>query len=194
MHSITWNGKFLRKLRAFFWPKKSFSRGWIYLLLRILRLRLSAYALAAGLGVGVGVSFTPLIGLHVLLAIALAYFIRGNIVIAIIGTAVGNPWTFPFIWAIIYWIGSHLLGLDTTDAVVPALSYEVLLAEPGRILLSMLLGGAVLGSVIGSIVFGLTYIFAERITIILARVKEKRQNHFKKKMLDVHAGKTKIRR
>ena len=53
---------------SFFWPQKGFMRGWIYLMLRILRIRSSDYSLAAGIASGVAVSFTPLIGFHFVLA------------------------------------------------------------------------------------------------------------------------------
>ena len=35
-----------------------------------------------------------------------------------IGTAVGNPWTFPFIWAAIYRTGAFILGdVDSAQAL-----------------------------------------------------------------------------
>jgi len=79
------------RLQAFFWPEKGFWRGWIYLLFRILRLRSSDYSLSAGFACGVFASFTPLIGAHFFLAAALAWAIRGNIIMSMIGTAIGNP-------------------------------------------------------------------------------------------------------
>ena len=39
-----------------------------------------------------------------------AFVVRGNYLAAAIGTAVGNPWTFPFIWAGTYRLGSFMLG------------------------------------------------------------------------------------
>ena len=68
----------------------------------------SPYAIASGFACGAMVSFTPLIGLHFVLAIFLAYMIRGNFIAALIGTIVGNPITFPFIWGLIYKIGTYI--------------------------------------------------------------------------------------
>ena len=57
------------------------------------------------------VSFTPLLGLHFLLAIIFAYMIRGNFIAALIGTVVGNPITFPFIWGLIYKVGTQVTSI-----------------------------------------------------------------------------------
>jgi hypothetical protein len=35
---------------------------------------------------------------HFVLSALLAYIARANIIASAIGTVVGNPWTFPFIW------------------------------------------------------------------------------------------------
>ncbi len=61
--------------------------------------------MAAGFAFGAAVSFTPFVGLHFIISAILAWLLRANIIASAIGTAVGNPWTFPFIW---YWI--HTLG------------------------------------------------------------------------------------
>jgi uncharacterized protein (DUF2062 family) len=51
-----------------------------------------------------------LVGLHFILSALLAVVLRGNIVASAIGTIVGNPWTFPIIWAGSYRLGALLLG------------------------------------------------------------------------------------
>lgn len=43
------------------------------------------------------------------MAALLSWATRSNIVAGLIGTAVGNPWTFPFIWVWIYEVG-HQMG------------------------------------------------------------------------------------
>ena len=69
-----------------------------YYKLRLARLPDSNYAISSGFACGGMVSFTPLLGFHFVLAVIFAYLIRGNIIAALIGTVVGNPITFPFIW------------------------------------------------------------------------------------------------
>ena len=51
------------------------------------------------------ISFTPFVGFHLILAALLSWIFRANIIASAIGTLVGNPWTFPFIWIWIYQLG-----------------------------------------------------------------------------------------
>ena len=105
---------FAGKVKEIIWPRKGFSRLYSYLVQRILRMPGSAYSLASGFACGVAVSFTPLVGFHLLLACGLAYFIRGNIATALLGTILGNPWTFPLIFVLLHAIGEgiiHYFGL-----------------------------------------------------------------------------------
>ena len=74
-------------------------------------------ALAAGCAVGAFVSFTPYLGFHIAISIALAWLIRGNLIAAAIGTSVGNPLTFPLIWASTYQLGHAILRGE--QAVTP---------------------------------------------------------------------------
>ena len=55
-------------------------------------------SIAKGFATGVAISFTPFVGAHTLLALALAQFTRQNKTAALLGTLLGNPWTFPLIW------------------------------------------------------------------------------------------------
>ena len=55
-------------------------------------------------------SFTPFVGLHFVLSAILAWSIRANIIASVIGTAVGNPWTFPFIWTWLYQTGTWMVS------------------------------------------------------------------------------------
>lgn len=98
------------KLREFFWPRKGFSRGIRYLSFRVLRLRASPHAIATGVAAGAASSATPFIGFHVLIALALAYLLSGNLVAAGIATALANPLTIPFILTAIYEVGVAILG------------------------------------------------------------------------------------
>ena len=73
-------------------------------------------SIASGVAIGVMVSFTPFIGMHTLLAIVIAWMFRANIVAAALGTIVGNPWTFPFIWTAVYYTGRLILEGEASGA------------------------------------------------------------------------------
>jgi uncharacterized protein (DUF2062 family) len=100
----------LTKLRELLWPRRGFIRSFHYLSKRILRLSATPHAIAAGVVAGIVSSWTPFIGLHFLLAFAIAYLVAGNMVAAALGTAFGNPLTFPFIWAATWEVGHRLIG------------------------------------------------------------------------------------
>ncbi|MEM6682856.1 MAG: DUF2062 domain-containing protein [Pseudomonadota bacterium] len=93
------------RLAAFVWPRGGVVRSIEYLRHRLGRLPDTPHRLAAGFASGVACSFTPLIGLHFVLAALLALAVRGNLLASAFGTAVGNPWTFPFIWSTTFVVG-----------------------------------------------------------------------------------------
>ena len=88
---------------------------------RLARIDGTPYAIAAGFATGAAISFTPFVGLHIILAAIIAWIVRGNILTSAIGTAVGNPWTFPFIWAATYNLGINILCGDAADDLVEQL-------------------------------------------------------------------------
>ena len=98
------------KILGFFWPAIGWRRAWAYIMLRLARLPGSAYSIAGGFACGAAMSFTPFVGLHFVLSAILAWSIRANIIASVIGTAVGNPWTFPFIWTWLYQTGTWMVS------------------------------------------------------------------------------------
>jgi uncharacterized protein (DUF2062 family) len=100
---------FLDRLRVALWPRNGWSRSLRYFTKRVLRLSGSPHAIALGIASGVFVSWTPFVGLHIVLSVALAFILNANLVAAGLGTIVGNPLTFPFIWWSTFQLGKHLL-------------------------------------------------------------------------------------
>ena len=101
------------RMRTALWPRRSFGRSFQYFIKRVLRLTATPHAIAAGVAAGVFASWTPLLGFHFILAFALSYVLAGNMVAAAIGTAFGNPLSFPFIWTLTIKIGNMLIGVET---------------------------------------------------------------------------------
>ena len=102
------------RVRMFLWPRRSFLRSGLYFGKRVLRLSATPHAIAAGVAAGVFASFTPFIGFHFVIAAALAWLLAGNMIASALGTAVGNPLTFPFIWASTLQIGRLILDHGAT--------------------------------------------------------------------------------
>ncbi len=115
------------------WPRRSWSRSAKYVTKRILRLTGSPHAVSAGVAAGVFASFTPFLGLHFIIAFAVAYLIAGNFLAAAMGTFFGNPISFPFIWTSTYKIGNFILTGEWNGAVGEGLSElaEIDIAEVG---------------------------------------------------------------
>ena len=96
------------RMAGLIWPRAGWKRTFRYILARLARIPASSQSIAAGFACGASLSFTPFVGLHFVLSAALAWLLRVNILSAVIGTVVGNPWTFPFIWVWIFELGSWL--------------------------------------------------------------------------------------
>jgi hypothetical protein len=116
------------RLRVALWPRHSWSRSARYFAKRVLRLSGSPHAVAAGVAAGVFASFTPFLGFHFIIGIAIAFLIGGNFLAAALGTAFGNPITFPIIWATTYKVGGLILGLGSASAALPHLGVPTAVA------------------------------------------------------------------
>lgn len=82
-----------------------------YHFLKILRLRATPRAIALGVAAGTFAAFLPFIGVHMALSVALAWLVGGNVIAAAASTVlVGNPFTYPFIWAATWEAGQLILG------------------------------------------------------------------------------------
>ena len=107
----------------------------------------------AGVASGAAVSFTPFIGLHFVAAALLALLLRGNVVASAIGTAVGNPWTFPFIWTWIYTLGQWLMGADAASDFPATLDMDYIFERPLDVLWPMTLGALPTAVVVWIVIF-----------------------------------------
>ncbi len=93
-----------------FIKRPKFYRTRKYFTLRLQRMRGSPHELAAGFASGIAISFTPFIGIHALVGILFSWIIGGSMVTAVLGTFIGNPWTFPVIWLLTFELGQLILS------------------------------------------------------------------------------------
>ena len=157
----------LKQLRAVIWPERGFRRLISYLFQRIIRLPGPPASIASGFASGIAASFTPFLGLHFILAGALAMLFRGNILASAIGTFFGNPWTFILIWLADYEVGLgvihafgygaslHVLSIDELGAIMGNVmrflsftgntTWADLSRDIEQVFMPMLIGGTVLG-------------------------------------------------
>jgi uncharacterized protein (DUF2062 family) len=100
-------------IRQAIWPKMGWWRLLKYYRARIMRLSSSAESIAINLAGGSAMSFTPFFGIHVITAMGFAWAIgaKMNLVASMVGTFVGNPWTFPFLLSASYFLGTWILSM-----------------------------------------------------------------------------------
>ena len=146
------------RVRTLLIPRRSYGRSFKYFGKRVLRLSGSPHTVAAGVAAGVAASCTPFIGFHFVLSFVIAFLVRGNMLAAALGTAVGNPLTFPFIWFITFKIGSWIEGLwrEGPPTRLPANFAEGIFAN-GWDAISPLLRPMIIGAVPLAIVASLTF-------------------------------------
>ena len=89
---------------------KGISRAIEYVGIRLKRIPDTPHKISLGMSCGIFASFTPLFGLHFLIAGLLSYVFRANVLASLIGTFVGNPITFPIITVFNLKLGEWILG------------------------------------------------------------------------------------
>ena len=89
---------------------KGISRAIGYVGIRLKRIPDTPHKISLGMSCGIFASFTPLFGLHFLIAGLLSYLLRANVLASLIGTFIGNPITFPIITVFNLKLGEWILG------------------------------------------------------------------------------------
>lgn len=157
----------ISRARHFLLPPGGFRRAYAYVWHRAKRISASPHVIALGFAIGAFVSFTPFLGLHFLLAALLAWLLRGSVLASALGTAVGNPLTFPFIWWGTYNVGGWLLGYEHRNEIVIDLPHGLWLnlvhdfggfwkqfwEVMGPIIVPMMVGALPLGAAVGIIAY-----------------------------------------
>ncbi len=177
-----------RRVRNLFWPEIGFHRAAKYMSHKVNRISGSPHAIALGFAAGAFASFTPAVGFHFVLAALIAWIIGGNILASAIGTSVGNPLTFPFIWIATHNLGSFLLGQEGRHHIAlaapeggirllfsqPATFFEELWATLEPVFWPMCVGAVPLGLACGALCYFILKPAITRYKKRRARIREKR--------------------
>ncbi|MDX2270992.1 MAG: DUF2062 domain-containing protein [Cyanobacteriota bacterium] len=130
----------------------SWSRWLRYYYLRLIRLQSTPEAIGRGLAVGVFAGSFPIFGLQTLVAILLAMMVRGNKLVAAAGTWISNPLTYVPFFVFNYQVGQWILGSHRhTDLKAVASSWQHWQDWGGEMVITMFLGCAVVGLILGVI-------------------------------------------
>lgn len=134
--------------------RQNLRRSIRYYYLRLMRSRASTESVARGLGAGVFAGMLPLFGGQMIIAVGLAFLLRGNKPLAALATWVSNPFTYvPLFWfnfQVGWWlVGRPPLTLAGID------SWVSLLEQGGQMAAILIFGSIWVGVVAGLLTYGL---------------------------------------
>ncbi|OGV52911.1 MAG: hypothetical protein A2X49_09945 [Lentisphaerae bacterium GWF2_52_8] len=136
-----------------------------YFYSKLVRHHGSPDYLARGLAAGVFIGLLIPMGFQLLIAIPMAFLVRGSKILAGLGTMITNPWSVTFIYPFQCWIGSILMGnplvfrelnSDFKD-LIKAPSWAALFDLGDDILIPFFVGGALLAVIFAVLSYFMVY-------------------------------------
>ena len=106
--------------------KNKFLRFFEY---KILHIDDSPHKIALGLACGLIVAWTPLLGIHLMMVIALAVLLRANKFAALVSVWVSNIFTIPFVYYPAYVVGKIACGIFSSRAQMSGEQVSALFAK-----------------------------------------------------------------
>ena len=166
-------------------------RKWLRFL---LSLRGTPESVGFGLAVGVFVACTPTVGLHLVLAAALATLFRASRPTALLATCLSNPATFTPMYMFAYKTGVWLVPGPPASEVCRNLShifhqlgtlqfgsfldeFKVILSLGRDVLAPMMLGGCLMGLVAGAIAYPIGVMLFDAFHNLLEKRRAHRSKH-----------------
>jgi len=122
---------------------------------RFKQLNGDPHYVALGMAIGVFISVTPTIPFHTVIALALAFILRGSKAAAAIGVWFSNPITIPLFYKGSYDVGISILG-NSAPFNIEYESILELLKLGTDITIAMITGGVVLGILPGIAAYFIT--------------------------------------
>ena len=143
----------MKKPPVFTGPRERLSQ----MLVRMRQLEGNPHYIALGMGVGIFISMTPIIPLQTIVAVTLAFLVRGSKSAAALGTWLSNPLTIPLVYYVDYKLGCVLLNCQTAAENIAFDSFSQLMGLGLEVTSAMLLGSLVLGLILGVIAYFVTF-------------------------------------
>jgi uncharacterized protein (DUF2062 family) len=127
---------------------------------QILAVKDSPRRIAASFAVGVFIGMSPLLGIHTLLGMAIAWQFRLNKFVTLIGVYVTNPWTIVPIYTFGTWVGAKVVGLES---IIPRIDWSRitflgLLGHFRPLLLPFVIGNTLIGLIAAGVGYFLIYV------------------------------------
>ncbi len=120
-------------------------------------------SLAAGFAVGVFFSFTPLVSLHMVLALLVAIILRLSKVAAMAGAWVNNPYTMPFVFYACFRLGKWIMGTHIPAPAFDQLRLATILRAAKPYAAPLFLGTTIVGILAALLAYVIVYRIAVRV-------------------------------
>ena len=154
-------------------PGLSRLRSWLE---QLLHTHDTPHRTAGAYALGVFLGFSPVLGLHAVLGLALAFVFRLNRVAVILGVYSNLPWLVPAYYTLATVAGAAILGVDVQPKALEEAIREISNASWGQYSrlarsLAPLIWAFVLGSSIGAVVLAAV---AYRVSLVMILAHRKR--------------------
>lgn len=126
---------------------------------QLLHTKDTPHRLALAFAAGVFIGMSPLLGLHTVLGITLAWTCGLNRIVTLTGVFVTNPWTIVPIYTFSTWLGAKILGINDfiPDINWSHITLTVFLSEFKPLLAPFIFGTIFLGLIAGIFCYMLIY-------------------------------------
>ena len=148
-----------------------------YMYLRLVRQEMPAHNVALGFGVGMFVGFLPIIPFQIIVAVTLAFSLRGSKIAAALGTWVSNPVNMIPFYLMLYYTGKMIIPWEVPPFNPKLLELTIMLKQGWNWFLVMFIGGVVLGIPAAVI----SYFLSSHAIIDYRRRKQERRKKLREK-------------
>ena len=151
-------------------------RSWLE---QLLHIHDTPHRTAAAYALGVFLAFSPMLGLHTVLGLALAFLLRLNRVAVVLGVYTNLPWLVPAYYTIVTIAGAAVLRVEIPPGAVDRAMDAVSAAPWGHLTglaqaLAPLLWAFVLGSTVGALLLAAV---AYRVSLAMILAHRRRVAH-----------------
>lgn len=115
-----------------------------YWYLRLMRIQATPHNIAVGLAAGVFTGLLPVLPFQTVLAVSLAFILRGSKIAAALGTWVSNPLNWVPFYMLFYAIGKALVPFDVPPFNPRQLEMAEMLHVGWKFFMVMMIGGFVI--------------------------------------------------
>ena len=122
---------------------KRFIRYWY---LRLVRIQASPHNIAIGLAAGVFVGLLPVLPFQTVIAVALAFAVRGSKIAAALGTWISNPLNWVPVYMMFYYVGRAVVPFDVPPFNPSQLEMAEMLEMGWKFFTVMMVGGLVVAT------------------------------------------------